>query len=117
MKKTPVTLLALAAALWSLSGQGALRVIEAALELDPASVRLPRHEAGQLVVRECSSCDVLILRVDAGTTYHIGVSSPAISLQQLLDEAAARRKKLAGIYVFYRPEAKTVTRVILSTRS
>ena len=117
MKKALATLALMASLLGPLSGQGALRVIEAALELDPASVRLPQHEAGQLVVRECASCDPLILRVDASTTYHIGVSSPAISLRQLLDEAAARRTKPAGIYVFYLPEAKTVTRVILSTRS
>ncbi len=68
-------------------------------------------------MRECSGCEPLILRVDARTTYHIGVSSPAISLQQLLDEADARRAETAGVYVFYLPDAKTVTRLVLSTRS
>lgn len=99
----------------SIEAQATLERIEEAFELDLTQVTLPRHEAGRVVIRQCSACQAVVLRVDENTTYHIGHRRNAVPLQDLIEAAASTtRRKEALLYVMYSTVSGVVTRITLS---
>lgn len=100
---------------WAGLAHSAFGFIEEAYELDFDTVTLPTHPAGHVRFKQCDHCGNTTLSVDEHTTYHNGVRTTAISLTELRSAAAIQNSKL--IYVYYDPETKVVTRIVLSTLS
>jgi len=97
---------------------GTLVQLEDAYELSMNQVRLPRHDGGQLVVRECPTCDATVLRIDKRTRYYLGRARTPVPLDDLLTAAhALGTRKDNAVYVFFQPEEKIVTRIILDDGS
>jgi len=105
--------LALVLALGAGTAPAKLRNIENAYEVDTRSVSLPANASGQVVIRECQSCKPVVLRVNNGTRYYVGLpSSEPVSLQRLrkaAEEAGGERL----VTVFYSLETNVVTRIVL----
>ena len=118
MSRTSIAILTTALLLaWLTSANSALRRVESAYELEVRQVRLPESVGGRVIVRPCTGCRMVVLRVDEATTYHLAVNGPPVMLPELLravDAIGARDDGL--IYVFYRADSDLVTRIVLSTR-
>lgn len=104
---------AIAALLGTLLASGAmaakpLATIEECLETGTRLVSLPGVAGGSLSASECRGCKSLRLTFDARTRYFIG-EEPVTYAR--LREAAA--KGSLRLYVFYRPETRTLTRLRL----
>jgi hypothetical protein len=114
MNRKRLATLAVIALAWAGSAQGALERIEEAYELTLQQVRLPAHAAGQVVVSKCATCEVIVLRVDGATSYHVGNAASAVSLSDLLAAVdLLEHTQVEPILVFYQPENKVVTRIVL----
>ncbi len=99
------------ALLWSGTAFGALEALEEVAELMVSGIRLPTSAAGQVVYRKCGGCEPTIWRVDAATTYHVGVGTAPVPLADLRQAVGSNRYEL--IYVFYAPDTGVVTRIVL----
>ena len=113
-------IIALAALTLAFAGlaQAKLDRIEEAYELDLTQVILPAHSADRVTLKQCEDCFTVQLSVDAGTSYHVGMRSPGITLQTLIAAAdAVSDRENTLVYVMYEPESLVVTRIILSTAS
>lgn len=111
-----VSLIAMAAMVITLanSAGAALEIIEEALEVTPRQIEWPTYDQGRLVVRPCSDCDAVTLTVNDQTGYYLGFSNPGLSRQELIQKANNRaHSKTTLVYLFYRPENRQVTRVVL----
>ena len=108
-----ITLVAAALALWSTAAPASIKNIENAYESDPAHVVLPAASGGQIIIRECSGCTPVVLRVDAATRYFVGASNPPVTLAALRT-AAADGAASRLLTVFYSLETGIVTRIVLS---
>jgi hypothetical protein len=103
----------LAAALASLAAagalaQGPLATIEECLESGTDLVRLPATPGGTLNASECRECPTFRLSFDARTRYYIGAEAvPYARLRQAAAQGSLR------LYVFYRPNDRTLTRLRL----
>lgn len=103
----------LAAAIAVLSATAAaaappLATIEECLETGTDVVALPGVAGGTLSASQCRGCPTLRLAFDARTRYYIG--------RELVPYARLREAAAAGsvrLYVFYRPETRTLTRLRL----
>jgi hypothetical protein len=101
--------------LWSAAALAGWKNVENAYESEPALVTLPSTASGQVVIRACTGCDPVILRVDNRTRYVIGrASSPPVSLAALRQAAAADGAADRLLTVFYDLETNIVTRIVLS---
>ena len=91
----------------------ALIIDEEAFELDISAVRLPANTSGEIVIRECAAmeCETTRLAVDQFTTYHLGFASGSTTLDGLKRVSAAEDQ---AIYIFYRADTETVTRIVLT---
>lgn len=100
---------------WMTAANAALIIKEDAFELDISDVSLPADRNGEIVIRQCEEldCDTTRLSVNPETTYHLGFDSASTTLDAIKQAAAARDQP---IYIFYRPESETVTRIVLSRR-
>jgi hypothetical protein len=113
-------IIALAALTLAFAGlaQAKLDRIEEAYELDLTQVILPAHSADRVTLKQCEDCFTVQLQADDGTSYHIGLRSPAVTLQTLIAAAdAVSDREHTPIYVMYRPESLVVTRIILGSAS
>lgn len=116
MKTTKRTILFMILAIaqaWLVTAGAALVIDEEALELDISAVRLPADTSGEIVIRECAAmeCETTRLAVDQFTTYHLGFTAGSTTLDGLKRAAAAEDQ---AIYIFYRAETETVTRIVLT---
>ena len=90
------------------SAQAPLKTIEECLETGTDLVTLPGVAGGTLAATECRGCESLRLRFDARTKYYIG--------EELVPYARLREaagKDPIRLYVFYRPDTRTLTRLRL----
>ena len=113
-------IIALAALTLAFAGlaQAKLDRIEEAYELDLTQVILPAHSTGKVTIKPCAGCDTVKLRADARTSYHVGIGSPGVTLQTLIDAAdAVSNRENTPVYVMYQPESLVVTRIILGSAS
>lgn len=97
---------ALAAA--AASAQLPLKTVEECLESGTDLVTLPGVAGGTLSASECRGCASLRLSFDARTRYYIG--DELVSYARLREMAA---KGTIQLYVFYRPDTRTLTRLRL----
>lgn len=95
--------------------QAALEATEQAYELMADQVeRWPLADNASVVFRPCRSCDRMVLAVDAATRYGRSLSGRDITRDELL-----RMKSILTdandtfVYIFYRPEDATATRIVL----
>ncbi|MFW2404751.1 MAG: hypothetical protein ACN4GT_08285 [Gammaproteobacteria bacterium] len=96
------------------SAIAALDILEEAVEADVSGTRFPSSSAGQVVVRACTGCEPQVWRVNADTSYHIGMRTQPVALAELRAAAASGRHEM--VYVFYKPGTDEVTRVVLSAK-
>ena len=90
----------------------ALDRIEEAFELDLTQVTLPAHQASQVVIRECGSCDLQIFQVDGYTSYFI--RSQPVTLAVLLDAAqSVSDRENTLVVVNYSTATEIVTKIRL----
>jgi hypothetical protein len=113
MKTTFLSMLFLLS--WTGPAHSAHGIVEEAYELNFDTVTLPANAAGHIRFKPCAHCGNTTLTVDASTTYHNGIRTPAISLPELISAAATQNTRL--IYVYYDPVTEVATRVVLSTLS
>jgi hypothetical protein len=103
-----------AALIFSGLAYGALDKIESVLELNYSQFTLPGHEADQVTVEVCETCEDLKLQVNRATVYRVGgFDAQPVTLQNF--RAAVRRsdrKKLA-FYLGYAPDTNVITRLIV----
>ena len=94
--------------------RAALEVIEDAIEVSPRQIEWPTYDLGRLVVRPCRDCETVSLTVNDQTGYYLGFNKPGLSRQELISKATnSGSSKNALVYLFYRPENKHVTRIVL----
>ena len=94
--------------------RAALEVIEDAIEVTPRQIEWPTYDQGRLVVRPCRDCETISLTVNDQTGYYLGFNQPGLSRQELISKANnSSSSQNTLVYLFYRPENKQVTRIIL----
>ncbi|MFQ5636210.1 MAG: hypothetical protein ACE5G3_12885 [Gammaproteobacteria bacterium] len=110
-------MLAVILLVWARATQAALGVVEQAYEIELWMVeRWPLGDAGSIVLRPCEECSSVVLRVSADTAYRRSGSAVNISREEML-----RIKAMLGsdtgalVYVYYRPDDDTATRIVLDT--
>ncbi len=82
--------------------------IEDVYEVGSQDVRLPSASVGNLILKQCSACETVVLRVNAKSRAFI--DDEEVSFREL-QQTAARVDTV--VYVFFSPEEKVVTRVVL----
>ncbi len=83
--------------------------IEDAYEVASGDVIPPRDAVGHLILKPCDDCDSVVLNVNARSQAFVG--SDEVSFREL--QEAATEASESPMYVFYTPDDKTVTRVVL----
>lgn len=85
-------------------------------EMAIADVRLPAHEADQIVLSRCADCKPEELRVTADTRYRVGgADAPVVSLSQF--QSGLRRADVNDelmLLVTYTVDNRQVTDVVLN---
>lgn len=88
--------------------QAPLRTVEECLETGTDLVALPGAAGGTLSATGCRGCESLRLKFDQRTRYFIGKEQvPYARLREAASKGTVR------LYVFYRPNDKTLTRLRL----
>ncbi len=96
------------------TARAALEIIEEAFEVTPRQIEWPTYDEGRLVVHPCPGCEAVALTVSDQTGYFLGFTSPRLSRQELIRKATSGGTFENGmVYLFYRPEDRQVTRVVL----
>ncbi len=103
-----------AAAIASAAAFAEVRNIEDAYEAAAGEVRLPSNPRGQLVIRKCSGCKPVVLRVDANTRYLLAPSREPVGIEALRAAIEAADDDDRLLTVFYDLQTGFVTRVVLS---
>jgi len=94
--------------------RAALEIVEDAFEVTPRQIEWPTYDQGRLVVRPCPGCEAVALTVNEQTGYYLGFSNPGLTRLELISKAnSSGRSENTMVYLFYRPENKHVTRVVL----
>jgi len=88
--------------------QPPLKTVEECVESGTDLVALPGTASGPILARECRGCTSVRLEFDGRTRYFIGKQQ--VSYAQLREAAARGDLRL---YVFYRPDTRTLTRLRL----
>ncbi len=81
---------------------------EDAYEVFSKDVILPSENVGNLILKPCSTCSRVVLRVNAGSQAFIGKEQ--VTFLELKKKAASANKTM---YVFFTIDEKVVTRVVL----
>jgi hypothetical protein len=97
--------------------QAALEAKEKAFELTAEQIlHWPLREGDNLVVQPCTGCGVETLRVEKGVHCSIGFDGEHISLRELLrQESLLPANADHLVIVFFHPDDRQVTRIILQT--
>lgn len=113
--KSPIRIaLVTAAALWSLAATATIENVENAYETDTQHVVLPAGPGGEVVIRECSTCKPVRLRVNRDTRYFVGAATSPVTLDALRAAVAVKTKAERMLTVFYSLKSGYVTRIVLS---
>jgi len=99
---------------YSGAASATLNILEQVAEADAANTTLPRSTAGQVVVRQCNGCKPSVWRVNAATSYYVGMDTQPVALADLLAAATSGQQEM--VYVFFKPDTNEVTRIVLSLR-
>ena len=110
-------LIAAAGALIGTASAKTLEIVEGAYEAVLGDVSFPGSTAGTLIVRMCSTCDPVALRVDSATVY-VGPDKKQKTFADFIEAVAQLRSATGGerttaVGVFYNVETNRVTRVSL----
>ncbi len=103
-----------AAALAGAAALAEVTNIENAYETAAGHVRLPSNPRGQLVIRECTGCKPVVMRVDQATRYLLAPSRVPVTLEALQAAIDAADDDDRLLTVFYNLQTGFVTRVVLS---
>lgn len=103
-------LLALSLGLSSVAVRAAELPIEEAVETDSKLLSVPTA-VGRIVARECVGCPEHYLELTGDTQFFLG--SRALSFAEFSE--AMKRPAQQPVVVLYRPEAKTVTRIVIGS--
>ncbi len=96
------------------TARAALEIVENAFEVTPRQIEWPTYDEGRLVVRPCHGCEAVALTVNDQTVYYLGFTNPRLSRQELIRKATSSgNSKYTMVYLFYRPENRQVTRIVL----
>ncbi len=118
MDRKIIIMLAVLTLAFASLAQAKLDRIEEAFELHLTQLSLPAHATGKVTVKACAGCDTVQLRVNARTSYHVGIGSTAITLQELIDAVyAVHDRSKTPVYVMYKAEDLVITRIILGAAS
>ena len=99
---------------WARTAQAALEIVENAFEVTPGQIEWPTYDDGRLVVTPCRGCEAVVLTVSDQTVYFLGFSGPGLSRQDLILKATSGSNfRNSMVYLFYRPEDRQVTRIVL----
>ena len=102
MDRKIIMMLAVLTLAFASLAQAKLERLEKSFELQLTQISWPAHATGKVTIKPCAACDTVKLRVDARTSYHIGVRTPAVTLQELIDAAdAVRGQPNTAVGVFY----------------
>ena len=85
-----------------------ITILEEGIESSTSDLRLPGNSNGYIVVRSCSACLEMTLRLGAGTRYL--VNGEPVEYQ---DFRRLSRAPGNGLDIFYDPKSKSVTRMML----
>lgn len=86
---------------------------EEAIETSTSAVTLPRTVGGALMVRQCRSCEQLIVRLESDSRFFIGKREVTLpELAKLLDGGVTH-----SLTVFYDRSDRTITRVVVRVRT
>lgn len=85
-----------------------ITILEEGIESSTSDLRLPGNSNGYILVRRCSGCAELTLSLSAGTRYL--VNGEAVEYK---DFRRMSRTPGNGLNIFYDPESKSVTRMML----
>lgn len=97
------------------AAQAAIENIEASFELSPEQVTLPDADSGKLTLRQCPSCAIESLLIDADTSYVLRPGTTSVDHGQFgiaLRRSAGQNGAL--LLVFYDPRDRHVRRLILN---
>ncbi len=83
-------------------------IVEQGIESSTSDLRLPENSNGYILVRSCSECVELTLSLSAGTRYLVN-GEPV----EYKDFRRLSRTPGNGLDIFYDPESKSVTRMML----
>ncbi len=118
MDRKIIIMLAVLTLAFASLAQAKLEHLEKSFELQLSQISWPAHATGKVTIKPCAACDTVKLRVNDQTSYHIGVRTPGVTLQDLINAAdAVRGQPNTAVGVFYQPESLVVTRIILVTAS
>jgi uncharacterized protein YaiE (UPF0345 family) len=96
------------------AARAALEIVEDAFEVTPGQIEWPTYDEGRLVVHPCPGCEAVALTVNHQTGYYLGFTNPGLSRQELIRKATSSgNSENILVYLFYRPENRQVTRVVL----
>jgi hypothetical protein len=103
----------------STSVQATLQAREQAQEISAEQIlRWPLRAGDSLVVKPCADCDIQTLQVTEHTKYAIGFGrdAKAITLNELLRQKSLLRDEDNHlIVIFFQPDNRQVSRVVLQT--
>ena len=85
-----------------------MTIIEEGIESSTSDIRLPGKSNGYLVLRRCSECDEITLSLSADTQYLVNGHQVEYKDFRHLSHAKGN-----GLDIFYDPESKAVTRMML----
>ena len=104
---------------FSASVQATLQAREQAHEIKAEQIlRWPLRAGDSLVVKPCTDCDIQTLQVTDHTKYSIGLGRDAkvITLNELLRlKSLLRDEENHLIVIFFQPDDRQVSRVVLQT--
>lgn len=100
---------------WVSSAGAALQVVEQSYELRANAIeRWPLGDDDSIVLRPCGDCESVVLRVNAQTNYGRNFSGSFLTRTEFMrSKGSVANLRNAYIFVFFRPDDKTVTRIIL----
>jgi hypothetical protein len=97
----------------------ALIHVEEAYELKLRLVeRWPVGDTAQMIVRPCTDCERIYLRITDDTAYYLRWNGPRITWRQFTDaRTSGGMSQDTSLAVFFDPENLNVTRVVLNAES
>lgn len=109
MIRTIVVAVLIGAALLGGPAHAGMHSLEDAIEGSTFSLSLPTTEGGSMVVRTCSSCPPVMLRVDAKSRLFIGGQQVTLAeLNGFLSDGNTR-----GVTVLYDKKSLKITRIVV----
>jgi len=110
-----IIMLAVILLVWTRATHSALESTVQSYELNASLVeRWPLGDVGTIVFRKCDNCDQVILAVDGATRYLLKIGGSPVGRDELLRvKSMITDQTDADVYIFYRTDDDTATRVIL----